>query len=307
MYGNKKDGEEILMKINWNKVQTSIAVVLAMLFFFVVVFFSLQIFSIHKAAIVQQELLGMKASTPEILTLTLNEWGDTLAGFGASIAFIFVSLGLFLQMKELSAQRKEMGEAKNEQKEHRKEMIKAREEQEKATAELVNSRIDENLRAMFNMANDQLKAQPVLVTALRFLYNSRSSIPTDKNRYDRLVFKVKNLSEFPAHILSVTAPLGFTGKERNSKIVLVRGEEDVVELEFDCPATDLPTFDTNNYKFEIRFSDALGYIRDLNIEYTGNRMARMTPPPEITELKEKRTFIGHKLNGRNEELLSRNP
>jgi len=109
------------------------------------------------------EFSGRPVCDPTFAYLRLNEWGDYFAGFGATLAFIFVGTGLIVQMKELALQRLEMKEA--------------RLEQMKATKALAKSAENEATLALFQDIGQQLKLSP-RVTLDATTFHSSSRQPT---------------------------------------------------------------------------------------------------------------------------------
>ncbi|MEH6477814.1 MAG: hypothetical protein V7727_19135 [Sneathiella sp.] len=81
-----------------------------------------------------------------VMGLSLNSWGDFVAGFGSIIAVVILIGGLALQMNELAMQRVEI-----------KQTV---EEQSRSTAAIRGAGIDENLRAMIQRADTLIEIQP---------------------------------------------------------------------------------------------------------------------------------------------------
>lgn len=251
----------------------------------------------------------LAACEPGIGCMKLNEWGDFFAGAGATLALIFISLGLYLQTKELEAQREAMGDARDEQTKQREEMILSREEQErsrkeqeKATLELVNSRIDDNLRTIHNIANEQLIIQPVLVFKELII---SPNFNTGSKLVDRVILTITLSGKYSAIIRTVALNSTPRFTALNVGDYTLSQNKKSFDFEFDTVVGNL-NLHTINYSFIIHYLDELGFLRAIGCQYSGSKLVKAQWPEDIAQLEGERFNSAEKLKGRNKELLGRN-
>jgi len=258
------------------KIKTRIAIGVALLIIAVCVCFTTWLMKSH----LENLQVSTRATPNGVFGMEPNEWGDLAAGIGSSIALVFISLGLFLQMMELRFQRLEMRAN--------------REEQEEATAALEASNQFQRLISQFQILDNQITSQPDLSFAIMISHVRRL------NNRDVLKLYILNNNKNGALVRDVsfasTEGLGDpVAKENGEAATIAVDMKERVLFQFWFAAPSLTKTDEFNGLFTIHYQDKLGYDRSLTIKYENGVVIERELSEDMRELERERYRLAAKI------------